>query len=73
MSNCWLEGKTPQAWHQAMVTAIYKKGNVELPENYRPISLLSLGCKIFAALAKKRLLDAGVEQRLSKCQLGFRS
>ena len=55
------------------MTSIYKKGNVELPENYRPISLLSLGYKIFAALVGKRLLDAGVEQRPSKYQLSFRS
>ena len=73
MSKCWLDGSTPRAWHQALVSAIYKKGPSELCENYRPISLLSLGYKIYAALIKGRLVKAGAEDRLSPTQFGFRS
>ena len=41
-------------------------------ENYRPISLLSVGYKIFSALILGRLKDGGAENRLSKTQYGFR-
>ena len=46
---------------------------VDLCENYRPISLLNLGYKVFAALVRKRLVEAGAEARLSETQFGFRS
>ena len=57
----------------AHVSTLYKKGAVDMCENYRPISLLSLGYKVFAALVRQRLIDAGAEERLSKTQFGFRS
>ena len=55
-----------------MVT-IFKKGNAEDMNNYRPISLLQISYKIFAALLLKRLKDGGAEERIWKTQFGFRS
>jgi len=39
-------GTLPNTWTHATVCPIYKKGSRTLPENYRPISLTSIPCKI---------------------------
>ena len=39
-------GTLPQDWRKALVTAIYKKGTKSSPENYRPVSLTCISCKI---------------------------
>ena len=70
---CWRNKEIPVDWHEAQVSALHKKGRVDLCENYRPISLLCLGYKIFAALVRARIIEAGAERRLSKSQFGFRS
>ena len=41
----------------AKVIALHKKNSVYLPENYRPISLLSCIDKIFEKLLHKRLMN----------------
>ena len=43
------EGALPLDWKKANVSPIYKKGAKNLPENYRPISLTSIICKIMAS------------------------
>ena len=53
------------------MASIYKKGNPECLENYRPISLLQATYKILAALIKERI-DAGIDQYVHKTQYGFR-
>ena len=63
----------PQTWHEALVTAIFKKGDVASCENYRPISLLPIGYKLYAAVLLSRLKAAGAEARIWKTQYGFRS
>ena len=50
---------------------IYKKGDTNLCENYRPISLLNTIYKIVAAAIQRRL-EKGIEQHLQKTQYGFR-
>jgi hypothetical protein len=39
-------GTLPPDWKRAMVTGIYKKGSKSSPENYRPVSLTCITCKI---------------------------
>ena len=63
----------PDTWHEAIVTAIFKKGNTADCANYRPISLLPIGYKLYAMVLLARLKDAGAEQRIWKTQFGFRS
>ena len=73
LNLCWRGAEIPEEWHVANISMIFKKGSVSLPENYRPISLLSTGYKIFSALIRARLISAGAEDRLSAGQFGFRS
>ena len=49
-----------------------KKGSIELPENYRPISLLDVGYKVMAAIILQRLQTGGAEERIRESQYGFR-
>ena len=37
-----ISGQYPQAWKYANVKPVYEKGDKQLPNNYRPISLLSV-------------------------------
>ena len=39
-------GKLPSFWHTAWVTPVFKKGPRNLPENYRPVSLTCVVCKL---------------------------
>ena len=62
MLNTWWESASvPNELTQAEVASIYKKGNTELQDNYRPISLLPVAYKVFAHILKKRI-EAGVEK-----------
>ena len=54
-------------------TAIFKKGGVAECGNYRPISSLSIGCKLYAAMLLAWLKSAGVESRVWDTHFGFRS
>lgn len=49
-----------------------KKSDATLQENYRPISLLSIGYKVLATLIHQRLLNGGCEERMRHTQFGFR-
>ena len=40
-------GELPREWTKANVTPVFKKGNKSLAENYRPVSLTCVTCKIF--------------------------
>ena len=72
-NDCWGHKSLPDDWLVAMVSLIYKKGDPASCDNYRPICLLSIGLKAFAAMLKQRLVDAGAEDRLWPSQFGFRS
>ena len=72
-NECFQTQSVPSHWHHAMVTAIHKKGRTDMCENYRPISILNIWYKVYAALIHRRLVDAGAEDRLSHTQFGFRS
>ena len=50
--------KLPSAWKLASITAIYKnKGSKHSAENYRPISLTSIACKIMESFIRASLLN----------------
>ena len=66
-------GHLPEEWRLGTVVPIYKKGCKSLPENYRPISLTSIVCKLLESIVRDQLMDFLVETRqISKNQHGFR-
>eukprot|EP00959_Pyramimonas_sp_CCMP1952_P195642 4090614-Pyramimonas_sp.AAC.1 len=60
-NRCLAEQSVPAAWHEALVAAIFKKGDVADCANYRPISLLPIGYKLYAMILLARLKDAGAD------------
>ena len=72
-NRCWRESGVPREWAEFSVVPIFKKGNVALPENYRPISLLQAAYKIFSSMLLQHLLGAGADKRLRQTQFGFRA
>ena len=64
---CWINHKVPYQWKHGVVTFIPKKAPDS--DDWRPISLLLVNCKIFMAIVSKRLLSWIVDnQRLSPKQ-----
>ena len=55
ITNAWEMGSVPQAWKDASIITIYKKGDRTDCGNYRGISLLSIAGKIFARILLNRL------------------
>ena len=59
-------------WCDAIIIPVYKKGNVNDPNNYRGISLLSSISKIFTKVINNRLVKwAENENKMSELQAGF--
>ena len=72
-NQIWQSAEIPTSWHIAKIACLYKKGDPAMPDNYRPISLLPIGYKIFSSLLLQRLKDAGAEHRIQESQYGFKS
>ena len=67
-----IEGIVPSQWLKAFITAIHKKGAKNLFENYRPISITSIVCKLMESIIRDKVLDHMVSNNLlSKKQHGF--
>ena len=68
------EGELPHDWKTALVTPLHKKGSRTKPENYRPVSLTSIPCKVLESLLRDQLLEhVKVHNLASKHQHGFTS
>ena len=67
-------GLMQESWSVGTIKLIYKnKGDPKLPENYRPITILSCIGKLFTAIINKRLNKLSDESELIEpCQAGFR-
>ena len=67
-------GCVPLDWKVANVTPIFKKGSKNKPENYRPISLTSIPCKIMESILKDKITSHLICHNLIKnTQHGFMS
>ena len=70
LTSIWGEAKLQEFMTHANIASIFKKGDIEQLDNYRPISLLNIMYKICAAIIQKRLAKG---TRLQKTQYGFRA
>jgi len=48
LNVCWIYGDIPEEWRSTIVIPIHKKGDRNNPDNYRGISLLNTGYKIYS-------------------------
>ena len=62
----------PDEWKHANVCAIFKKGKKTLPNNYRPVSLTSVVCKVMESIIRDGIVDHMTRNNLfSPKQFGF--
>jgi hypothetical protein len=71
INKCWREKSIPEEWGQARVKTLFEKGKHNNCLNYRGISLLNSGYKIFAKIITQRLKTIS-ETILLEEQNGFR-
>ena len=65
-------GIVPQDWRDANVTPIFKKGAKNSTDNYRPVSLTSIPCKIMESIMKDAVIDYLLRyQLINPSQHGF--
>lgn len=71
---CFETGTFPSLLKISIITPIYKSGNIEDINNYRPISVLSVIAKILEKLLNTRLISYLTKYNiLSNAQFGFRN
>ena len=64
----------PKQWTKGIIIPIYKKGDTNLPSNYRGITLVSCFGKLFTVIVNARLKKwADQNDIISDAQFGFRS
>ena len=62
----------PIDWKNAMISAIFKKGNKSVAKNYRPVSLTSVVCKTLEKILRQHITDHMKTNNLfSDKQYGF--
>lgn len=73
LKQIWKEEIIPEDWKRSIIVPLHKRGDREQVGNYRGISLLCSGYKIYAQVLNKRLVKE-VESKgmLPESQSGFR-
>ena len=71
INDCWRLKKIPKTWYEAHVIPIFKKGNRNRCSNYRGISLLNAGYKLYMKIVHAHLSTI-TEALLLENQSGFR-
>jgi hypothetical protein len=73
INSCFEEGYFPEQLKKSKIVPIYKKGNKEEVQNYRPIAIVPALSKIFELAIKIRLTDYFDKQGFfSERQYGYR-
>ena len=66
------QGVLPDDWKLSNVTAVFKEGKKDSIENYRPISLTCISCKIMESIVRNKLVNFFTDNNLfSSKQYGF--
>ena len=66
------EGVVPFEWKEANIIPLFKKGSRNKSENYRPVSLTSVICKLLERLIKDHMVEFLVKHKLlNSSQHGF--
>ena len=71
-NKIWKTGELPTTWTQSLVITLPKKGNLQLCQNYRTISLISHSSKVVLKIILNRL-QPQAEKIIVKEQAGFRA
>ena len=59
-------------WKEANIMPLFKKGSRNKPENYRPVSLTSVVCKLLETLIRDHMVEFLVKHKLiNTSQHGF--
>ena len=58
------EGMVPSEWKEANITLIFKKESRNKTENYRPVSLTSVVCKLLETLIRNHMMEFLVKHKL---------
>ena len=65
-------GSLPDIWRLSHISAIHKKGSKSVCDNYRPISLTSIICKIMESIIRDEIMDHFITNNLiNPKQYGF--
>jgi exonuclease III len=56
LSKCFLGEHDPEAFHEASLKVLFKKGDSSIPSNWRPICLKELTAKLLSSIINQRLL-----------------
>ena len=66
------QGLVPSDWRKANISPIFKKGRKDNPNNYRPVSLTSVPCKVMESIVRDAVVDYVEKNRIiSEQQHGF--
>ena len=66
------QGKLPADWKKAQICAIHKKGPKTLCNNYRPVSLTSVVCKVMESIIRDHVMSHMLTNKIiSTSQYGF--
>ena len=67
------QGVVPEDWKKAKIVPIFKKGDKDNAENYRPVSLTSVTCKLLEHIVHSNVMDHLQKNNvLADIQHGFR-
>ena len=71
-NKIWKTGEWPTTWTQSLVITFPKKGNLQLCQNYRTISLISHPSEVMLKIILNRL-QPQAEEIIAEEQAGFRT
>jgi hypothetical protein len=73
MNGVWRGERFPVDWRKGVICAIYKKGEKNKVENYRGITLLNTGYKLYSSiLSEKMKIEIEEKGVIPDSQAGFR-